>query len=72
MTIFAPQRVCRPHRFDIRHDGHGYWTARDRDGLTGGTFRTHRQALRFALSETGDDAAYVHDAQGISGEGRVP
>jgi hypothetical protein len=61
MTDFAPLRVCSPHHFDIRHDRRGHWVARDRDGLTGGTFLTHRDAVRFALFETGGDASYVHD-----------
>jgi len=61
MSGFAPRHVCRPHHFDIRRDGHGRWTARDRDGLTGGTFMTREDALRFALFEAGGDAAYVHE-----------
>ena len=67
MSAFLPQRVGHPHHFDIRHDGHGRWTARDRDGLTGGTFHTRRDALRFALFEAGGDAAYVHETSAMSG-----
>jgi hypothetical protein len=62
MADFTPQRVCLPHHFDIRHDLHGHWIARDRDGLTGGTFLTCQDAVRFALFETGGDASYVHTA----------
>ena len=62
MTGFAPRRVCHPHHFDIRHDGHGHWIARDRDGLTGGTFVSREDALRFALFEAGGDSAFVHEA----------
>jgi len=32
----------------------------DRDGLAGGTFLTCKDALRFALFETGGDSAHVH------------
>jgi hypothetical protein len=63
MTAFAPQRVYVPHHFDIRHDRRGRWIARDRDGLTGGTFLTHHDAVRFALFETGGDHSYVHERE---------
>jgi hypothetical protein len=36
MLTFAPQCVCRPYHFDIKHSQQGYWIARDRDGLVGG------------------------------------
>jgi len=49
-----------PYHFDIRRSRQGYWTARDRDGLTGGTFLTCKDAIRFALFETGGDSAHVH------------
>jgi hypothetical protein len=64
MTDFAPRRIRLPHHFDILNDRHGHWIARDRRGLTGGTFLTHKDALRFALFETGGDAAHVHEATG--------
>jgi hypothetical protein len=63
MTDFTPRRVSLPHHFDIRHDRHGHWVARDRDGLTGGTFVSRVDALRFVLFETGGDASYVHEAK---------
>ena len=66
MTDFAPQRVCLPHHFDIRHDRRGHWIARDRDGLVGGTFLTHKDAVRFALFETGGDASHIHEAKAAS------
>ena len=72
MTNFAPQRVC-PHRhFDIGHDHRGHWIARDRDGLTGGTFLTHRDAVRFALFEADGDPSYIHEAKAASGGAGVP
>jgi len=70
MTHFAPLRVCLPHHFDIRHDRHGHWIARDRNGLTGGTFLTQRDAMRFALFETGGDASCVHVSRARRGGGR--
>jgi hypothetical protein len=63
MSSFNPPCVSRPQHFDIRHNRRGYWTARDRSGLIGGTFLTRRDAIRFALFEAGGDAAYVHQAQ---------
>jgi len=70
MADFAPQRVYLTHHFDIRRDRRGRWTARDRDGLTGGAFFSRRDALRFALSETGGDPSYVHEARSARPGGR--
>jgi len=60
MSDFAPQRVCFPYDFDIGHDHHGHWIARDRGGLAGGTFRTRKDAMRFAMAETGGDRNHIH------------
>jgi hypothetical protein len=60
MNDFVPRRVTSPYHFEIKHDPHGHWTARDREGLTGGTFFTRKDALRFALAETGRDRSHVH------------
>jgi hypothetical protein len=60
MSDFVPRRVTNPYHFEIEHDRHGHWTARDRGGMTGGTFITYRDALRFALFETGGDRRHVH------------
>lgn len=60
MPGFAPQRVFAPYHFDIKRGRRGYWTVRDRGGLTGGTFLTRKDALRFALFEAGGDSAQVH------------
>jgi hypothetical protein len=60
MSDFVPRRICSPYHFDIQHNRQGRWTARDRQGLAGGTFMTYKDALRFALFETGGDSAHVH------------
>jgi hypothetical protein len=57
---FVPQRICPHYHFDIKRSRQGYWIARDRDGLAGGTFVTCKDAVRFALFETGGDSAHVH------------
>jgi hypothetical protein len=60
MPAFVPQRVCPPYHFDIKRSRQGYWIARDRDGLAGGIFLTCKDAVRFAMFETGGDSARVH------------
>ena len=55
MSNFVPRRINAPYDFEITHNPHGHWTALDRGGLTGGTFLTRKDAMRFALSETGGD-----------------
>jgi hypothetical protein len=60
MSDFVPRRIYPTYHFDIEHNLRGHWTAHDRDGLTGGTFLTRKDALRFALSETGGDRSHVH------------
>jgi len=60
MSAFVPRRVYPPYHFDIHRSQRGYWIARDRDGLAGGTFLTCKDAVRFALFETGGDSAHVH------------
>lgn len=70
MADFAPRRVYQAHHFDIQHDCHGHWIAQDRDGLSGGTFLSRRDAIRFALFETGGDATYVHEGKIAPHRGR--
>lgn len=60
MSDFVPRPVATSYDFDIEYDPRGRWTARDRGGLTGGTFLTRKAALRFALAETGGDRRHVH------------
>src|SRR5260370_14329855 len=57
MPAFVPLRICPPYHFDIKRNRQGYWIARDRDGLAGGTFLTCKDAVRFALFETGGGSA---------------
>lgn len=72
MSDFVPRPVATPYQFDIEHDRCGYWTARDRGGLAGGTFLTRQAALRFALAETGGDRRHVHlvRARRLAGDAR--
>ena len=70
MADFRPRRIHQDHHFDIRPDRGGHWIACDRDGLTGGTFVSHQDALRFALFETGGDRSYVHEARVLRRSGR--
>ena len=60
MPAFVPQFVSSPYEFDIKRSPHGCWIARDCSGLTGGTFFTREDAVRFALFEVGGDRARVH------------
>jgi hypothetical protein len=60
MPDFVPIRICPPYHFDIKRNRRGYWIVRDRSGLSGGTFLTRKDALRFALFESGGDSARVH------------
>lgn len=59
MSAFVPRRICPPYHFDIKRNRRGYWIARDHDGLTGGTFLTYKDAVRFALFETGGDSTHI-------------
>jgi len=60
MPDFVPMRICPPYHFDIKRNRRGYWIVRDHCGLSGGTFLTQKDALRFALFESGGDSARVH------------
>src|SRR6202030_4198086 len=42
MPAFVPKLVCTPYHFDIKRNRQGYWIARDRGGLAGGTFLTRK------------------------------
>ena len=53
MPAFVPKLVCTPYHFDIKRNRQGYWIARDRGGLAGGTFLTRKDAVHFALFEAG-------------------
>jgi hypothetical protein len=60
VTEVSPASVSPLHHFEIVQNGRGYWVAKDDDGLTGGIFRTRKDALRFALFEAAGDSARVH------------
>jgi hypothetical protein len=60
MTDFVALRVYPTCHFGIKHDRQRYWIAGDRHRLADGTFRTHKDSLRFALFESGGDSAHVH------------
>jgi hypothetical protein len=60
MSSFDPLRVTLPYDFDIKCDRLGHWIVRDRGGLSGGRFRTCKDAMRFALFETDGDTSHVH------------
>ena len=45
--------------FVVAQNGRGQWVAREKSGLIEGVFFTQRDAIRFALFETGDRAAVV-------------
>src|SRR5260221_13437705 len=67
MPAFVPLRICPPYHFAIKRNRQGYWIARDRDGLAGGTFLTCKDAVRFALFETGGQSTHVHTGPGDEG-----
>jgi hypothetical protein len=60
MPNFVPIRIYPPYHFDIKRDRKGYWIVRERCGLAGDTFLTRKDALHFALFESGGDGNHVH------------
>ena len=60
MPDFVPIPISSPYHFDIKRNRRGYWIVRDCRGLVGGAFFTSKDALRFALFESGGDSAHVH------------
>lgn len=59
-TNFALGRCQQPHHFDIARSDRGLWRVEDRDRLIGGTFRTRKDAVRFAMFETDGDRTCIH------------
>ena len=45
--------------FLVTQDEFGRWIARENQGRVGGVFRSRREAIRFALFETGNHASAV-------------
>ena len=64
MANLALPRCLQPHHFDIARSDHGLWRVEDRERLVGGTFRTRKDALRFAMFETDGDRASIHFRKG--------
>jgi hypothetical protein len=59
-AYLAPLSRAEPHHFDIARRARGLWSVADRDGLIGGTFRTRKDAVRFAMFETDGNKACIH------------
>ena len=51
--------------FFLGKDREGHWIARDQSGLRGGLFVDHEKALKFALSENGNQPQAVITLSGI-------
>lgn len=56
--------IERDRQFDITENARGLWVAHERHGLIEGVFRTQRDAVRFALFETGSPDSVVVIAGG--------
>ena len=63
------QVVDRNRTFVVSRDPKGLWIAHEQHGLVEGVFRTQREAVRFALFETGSPGSVVVIA---GGDGSVP
>lgn len=70
MSEYFRKCASPAHDFEIDQDDCSRWIARDRDGLTGGTFFTCKEAVRFALGEAGGDQTYVHLLAAGESDGR--
>ena len=51
--------IDRHRTFDVTENAQGLWVAHERHGLGEGMFRTQRDAVRFALFETGNPGSVV-------------
>ena len=51
--------IDRHRTFEVAEDEHGLWILHERHGLAEGVFRTRRDAVRFALFETGNPDSVV-------------
>jgi hypothetical protein len=72
MASLALPRCRQPHHFDIARSGHGLWRVEDREKLIGGTFRTRKDAVRFAMFETNGDRACIHFRKGAKARAGQP
>jgi hypothetical protein len=66
----APRRSSHPHHFDIARGNHGLWRVKDHEGLIGGTFRTRKDAIRFAMGETYGERSCIHFRRGAKAKAR--
>ena len=60
LRLMTTPRRHGTHHFDIARNGHGLWRVTARDGLVGGTFRSEKAAIRFAMDEADGDDSCVH------------
>lgn len=58
------QVIDRHRTFEVTENAAGLWVAQERHGLGEGVFRTQRDAVRFALFETGNPNSVVVIAGG--------
>jgi hypothetical protein len=60
MANLVLRRGPQQHHFDIARSDNGLWRVQDRERLVGGTFRTRKDAVRFAMFETDGDRTCIH------------
>jgi hypothetical protein len=58
-SVYFTPAMNRHRRFSVWQNPRGQWVAREGAGLIGGVFRSQRDALRFALFETGNPQSVV-------------
>jgi hypothetical protein len=59
--------IDRHRTFEVTENERGLWIVHERHGLTEGVFRTRRDAVRFALFETGNPDSVVVLSGGDNG-----
>lgn len=59
VPLGACTRSPSQNRFLIGQNRSGHWIARDENGLRGGVFSSRRDALHYALQETGGEAGGI-------------
>jgi hypothetical protein len=65
-THFTPV-IDRHRTFEVAENEHGLWILHELHGLMEGVFRTRRDAVRFALFETGNPDSVVVISGGPAG-----
>lgn len=65
--IERPGEHAQRRRFAVTQNARGYWIARESRGLIEGVFVNQRDAIRFALFETGGGSVSV-----VAGGAAVP